>query len=116
STLVTLLFGLGWHALHRVAPNAATDRWCRSEALGPAWGRRLNGATERILAKMPPGRVRALAAGQRGDRPFYAPAALVREMDARMADVTPLYAGECVASITELARAADVVNDLAGAF
>jgi nitronate monooxygenase len=114
STLVTLLFGLGWHGLHRVVPNAATERWCRSDPLGPRWVRGVNHATERILAKMPPGGARAFVARQRVNRPFFTPVALVRGMDAAMADVTPLYAGECVTNIGSLASARDVVNELAG--
>jgi nitronate monooxygenase len=32
---VTELFGLGWPALHRLIPNAATDRWLRHDPRGP---------------------------------------------------------------------------------
>jgi nitronate monooxygenase len=112
STLVTLLFGLGWHGLHRVVPNAATDRWCRDDPLGPSWVRGVNRATERLLAKMPASGVRAFVGRQDVARPFFTPAALVRGMDAGMADVTPLYAGECVTNIRSLASAADVVAEL----
>jgi NAD(P)H-dependent flavin oxidoreductase YrpB (nitropropane dioxygenase family) len=114
STLVTLLFGLGWHGLHRVVPNAATDRWCKADPLGPRWVRRVNRATERLLAKMPPGGARAFVGRQSVNRPFFTPVALVRGMDASMADVTPLYAGECVTNIRALASAADVVKELSG--
>jgi NAD(P)H-dependent flavin oxidoreductase YrpB (nitropropane dioxygenase family) len=114
STLVTLLFGLGWHGLHRVVPNAATDRWCRDDPLGPSWVRGVNRATERLLAKMPPGGARAFVGRQTVARPFFTPVALVRGMDAAMADVTPLYAGECVTNIRSLATAADVVRELSG--
>jgi hypothetical protein len=114
STLVTLLFGLGWHGLHRVVPNGATDRWCRADPLGPRWVRGVNRSTEWLLTRMPAGGARVFIEHQRVDRPFFTPAALVRGMDARLADVTPLYAGECVTRIRELAGAADVVRELAG--
>lgn len=112
STLVTLLFGLGWHGLHRVVPNAATDRWCRADPLGPRWVRGVNRATERLLATMPPSGARAFVGRQTVNRPFYTPIALVRGMDAGLADVTPLYAGDCVTNIRALASAGDVVNEL----
>jgi NAD(P)H-dependent flavin oxidoreductase YrpB (nitropropane dioxygenase family) len=115
STLVTLLFGLGWHGLHRVVPNAATERWCKDDPLGPRWVRGINRVSERLLAKMPPGGARAFVARQRASRPFFTPVALVRGMDAAMADVTPLYAGESVTNIRSLASAADVVRELSGA-
>lgn len=113
STLVTLLFGLGWHAPHRVVANAATDRWCAKDPLGPRWVRAVNGATDSILRRIPGG-ARAFVLRQRADRPFFTPAALVRGMDHRLVDATPLYAGECVANIGALMSAAEVVNELAG--
>jgi len=36
-TLSTMLFGLGWPLRHRVISNAATERWCRADELGPPW-------------------------------------------------------------------------------
>jgi hypothetical protein len=76
--------------------------------------RRVNRATERLLAKMPAGGAQAFVRRQRVNRPFFTPVALVRGMDAALADVTPLYAGECVSKIGSLASAAAVVKELAG--
>lgn len=45
--------------------------------------------------------------------PLYTPAALLRGMDERLADVTPLYAGRCVADITALRAASEVVAEIA---
>jgi hypothetical protein len=56
--------------------------------------------------------VNAFIARQTITRPFYSPAALVRGMDERLADVTPLYAGQCVSSISELISAGEVVRQL----
>lgn len=114
STLVTLLFGVGWHAPHRVAPNAATARWCSRDPLGPPLVRAVNRATERIANRVRARGLRAFVEHQRVGRPFFTPAALVRGMDSRLADVTPLYAGECVSQIGGLASAKDVVDELAG--
>jgi hypothetical protein len=70
--------------------------------------------TESVLRAMPARQVAAFVRSQRVERPFFSPMALLRGMDARLADVTPLYAGECVARIDRLAHAADVVGELAG--
>ncbi|HEX7668944.1 MAG TPA: nitronate monooxygenase [Polyangiaceae bacterium] len=113
-TLETLLFGLGWHALHRVVPNAATDRWCAESPLGPGWVRAANRATEPLTRRLPSRHVKAFVERQRIGVPFYTPVALLRGMEARLADVTPLYAGECVARVRALAAAADVVTELGG--
>jgi len=114
ATLVTLLFGLGWHALHRVVPNAATERWCSRDPLGPRFARGVNARTEWLLKNGGEAGMRAVVKRQSVRLPFYSPAALVRGMDAKLADVTPLYAGECVSDIGELASAGDVVKELAG--
>jgi hypothetical protein len=59
--------------------------------------------------------VTQLVSMQRVGVPLYSPAALTREMDPAHADVTPLYAGECVARIETLRPAADVVRELGAA-
>jgi NAD(P)H-dependent flavin oxidoreductase YrpB (nitropropane dioxygenase family) len=112
TTLVTYLFGLGWHARHRVVPNRATERWCANDPEGPAWLRAVNRAAEPLARRLPGRTVNAFIARQTVSRPFYSPAALVRGMDERLADVTPLYAGQCVSSISELVSAGEVVRQL----
>jgi nitronate monooxygenase len=112
-TLVTLLFGLGWHALHRVVPNAATDRWCARDPLGPSWVRALNATTQPLLQRLPASAQRGTIGAQRVERPFYTPSSVLRGMDERLLDVAPLYAGECVTQITALRPAAEVVAELA---
>jgi nitronate monooxygenase len=115
STLVTRLFGLGWDALHRVVPNAATDRWCAGDPLGPRWVRALYRVTEPVTRLLPPSRAGRFVTWQRPERPFFTPVGLVRGMDPRLVDVTPLYAGECVTHLRELVSAAAVVRELAEA-
>ena len=112
-TLVTLLFGLGWHGLHRVVPNRATERWCAHDTLGPRWVRLANRSTQPLAKLLPPKRIGSLVRRQTLETPFYTPAALVRGMDAALADVTPLYAGECVAQIHGLMSAAEVLREIA---
>ena len=113
-TFETLLFGLGWHALHRVAPNAATDRWCARDPLGPQWVRALSRGIGALAKLAPPSAVGYAVARQRLDRPFFSPAPMVRGMDERLVELTPLYAGECVTQIRSLMGAADVVRELSG--
>ena len=112
-TLVTLLFGLGWHGLHRVVPNRATERWCARDELGPPWVRFVNRSTQPLAKLLPATRIRGMVRRQNLGMPLYTPAALVRGMDAELADVTPLYAGQCVARIDVLKAAADVVREIA---
>jgi len=111
-TLETHLFGLGWHALHRVVPNAATRRWCEHDPLGPRWVRGLQRATEWTSKWMSARSVEKLLAAQRVDRPLYGPVPLLRGMNPEWADVTPLYAGSAVTEIRDLRPAADVVREL----
>jgi nitronate monooxygenase len=113
SSFVTLLFGVGWHALHRVAPNRATLRWCAEDPLGPRWVRAVNRAAQ-AFGRVLPNRASLMALKkQRVERPFFTPTPLTRGMDARLVEVTPLYAGECVARIDRLQSAADVVREIA---
>jgi NAD(P)H-dependent flavin oxidoreductase YrpB (nitropropane dioxygenase family) len=111
-TLETHLFGFGWHALHRVVPNAATRRWCRGDPLGPIWVRRLQRATEWTARYTSAGAALQLVAAQRVSVPLFSPVALLRGMPAEAAEVTPLYAGQAVAQIRALRSAADVTREL----
>jgi NAD(P)H-dependent flavin oxidoreductase YrpB (nitropropane dioxygenase family) len=113
TTLVTLLFGLGWHGVHRVVPNAATRRWCEHDALGPRWVRAMNRATQALTRVLPASVERRYVPRQRISLPLYTPAALLRGMDERLLEVTPLYAGQCVTKIAELLPAAAVVSEIA---
>jgi NAD(P)H-dependent flavin oxidoreductase YrpB (nitropropane dioxygenase family) len=112
STLETLLFGMGWHALHRVVPNLATERWCARDELGPKWLRAATRILEPLTRLAPPRAAEQVIALQRVDRPLFSPIPLVRGMKAGLVEVTPLYAGECVTRIRELRSAADVVREL----
>jgi nitronate monooxygenase len=112
SSFVTLLFGMGWHALHRVVPNRATERWCANDPLGPRWVRAVNRTTEIVGRWLPPRASRAAVERQRVERPFFTPTPLTRGMDERLVEVTPLYAGKCVTSIDRLESAASIVRDI----
>ncbi|MGN6371720.1 MAG: nitronate monooxygenase [Solirubrobacteraceae bacterium] len=112
-TRETLLFSVGWHERHRVVPNAATERWCRGDSLGPHAVLGLNRALAPLLRRLPPSASAATITRQSVSLPLYGPASILRGMDERLVDVTPLYAGETVKRIDSVVPAADAVKALA---
>lgn len=111
-TFTTLLFGAGWPMLHRVAPNAATRRWCRQHPRGPRWVQHLEAASGPIGRALPVGRLHHFAALQRSAIPVFTPALALAGMPAASVDRTALYAGESAARITDVIAAAEVVARL----
>jgi NAD(P)H-dependent flavin oxidoreductase YrpB (nitropropane dioxygenase family) len=111
-TLLTELFGVGWPAPHRVVPNAATARWLSKSPLGPSPVRALNRVTSPLASRLPASAQRRLAASQTAHRPFFGPIAPTADGPAGLVDAGPLYAGECVASITDVRDAGVVVREL----
>lgn len=113
-TVRTELFGLGWpDAPHRVIPNAATRRWLRGDPRGPAWIRLANRATQPVASRIPDAvQLRALKA-QRPRSPLFSPQPPTDDGPENLLDAGPLYAGETVARIADIAPAADVVGRLA---
>jgi NAD(P)H-dependent flavin oxidoreductase YrpB (nitropropane dioxygenase family) len=112
-TLETYLFGLGWHERHRVVPNAATERWCRAGSLGPAPVLAFERWTAPLLRRLPPAASAASLRTQRPSVPLYGPASLLRGMDERLVEATPLYAGETAMRIETIVPAAQAVAELA---
>ena len=112
-TLVTELFGAGWPAPHRVMPNAATARWLGRDPRGPAWVRMANGLTAPVLARLPPGMQSRLAGGQRTGIPLLGPAAATAGDGGNLIEAGPLYAGQCVARISDIRPARELVLELA---
>lgn len=112
-TLLTELFGAGWPAPHRVIPNAATRRWIKRDARGPAWLRTANRIAAPMLSRVPPGVQSRLAASQTPGMPLFGPAAATAGGD-NLLEAGPLYAGECVARIDDIRPAGELVRDLAG--
>jgi nitronate monooxygenase len=114
-TLDTLLFSVGWSDRHRVLPNAATERWCRGSERGPRAVVALNRLLAPALRRLPPGVTGAAVRRQRVALPFYGPSAVLRGMDERLLEVTPLYAGACAREITSVLPADAAVRALAPA-
>ncbi|MEQ8511650.1 MAG: nitronate monooxygenase [Algiphilus sp.] len=115
-TLLTDLFGFGWNAPHRVVPNAATRSWCRKDAQAPRWLSGMNSLFEAPSRLLPLRAGETLIRWERPSLPFFGPFPLTRQMPADRREVAPLYAGACVAEMTELRPAADVVRELGEAF
>lgn len=112
-TLATLLFGLGWPLLHRVVPNAATDRWCGRDELGPGWVRALGRLSARTSRILPVSAVDPLAALQRPWLPFFSPALPLGGMPDASVDRAALYAGETIHRLHDVVPAAEAVARLA---
>jgi nitronate monooxygenase len=113
-TVLTELFGVGWPAPHRVIPNAATARWLRRDARGPAWLRAANRVTAPVLSRVPAGVQSPMAAAQKPGMPLFGPAAPAVGWGDNLIDAGPLYAGECVARIDDIRPAGELVRELAG--
>ncbi len=123
-TVETKLFGLSWPERHRVLPNAATERWDREAAAGPAPGRATaalgraaalaTGVTAPLAKVLPLGAAGPMASLQRVGVPLFGPAPPLAGMPDRLLEVTPLYAGEAVRDIRHVVTAADAVRALSG--
>lgn len=112
-TLDTELFGIGWPLRHRVIPNAATDRWCRTDERGPAAVRaatRLSAPLGRLTPLAAMGRLAAL---QRPALPFFSPALPLAGMPDASVDRCALYAGETARRIHDVIPTAQAVERLA---
>jgi nitronate monooxygenase len=113
ATLLTELFGLGWpDAPHRVVANAATERWLQRGARGPGWIRTVNRLTRSAAARVPGAlRARALSA-QRSSWPLLSPQPPTDDLPPSLVDAGPLYAGESVRRIDDIAPAGELVARL----
>ena len=112
STILTELFGLGWPGPHRVVPNAATERWLRSDARGPALNRLLNRLSAPGGRWMPPSMQGSVARAQRPGSRLLSPVPPIDDGPETLVDAGPLYAGESVLRIRDVRSAAEVVRDL----
>jgi nitronate monooxygenase len=113
-TLETQLFGLGWPMRHRVVPNAATERWCRTGTLVP----RGLGLLQRLsvpIARLPMSLTAATIKAQRAGLPIFGPSPPVAGMPESVVASSALYAGETAMRIESVLSAADAVRALAGA-
>jgi NAD(P)H-dependent flavin oxidoreductase YrpB (nitropropane dioxygenase family) len=115
-TLLTDLFGFGWPAPHRVAPNAATEGRLRAPGAGRGEHRRgpaLNRALNRISAPSarysPAALQRRLVVAQRPGSRLLTPQSATDDGPETLIDAGPLYAGETVRRIGDVRPAAEIV-------
>lgn len=111
-TIDTRLFGFGWHARHRVVPNAATERWCRRSDDGPRAVGALNRVTEPLGRRLPLSVLTFAPKIQHPRVPLLSPGPALAGMPERVVDSTPLYAGECVSGIESVIPAERAVAEL----
>jgi NAD(P)H-dependent flavin oxidoreductase YrpB (nitropropane dioxygenase family) len=112
STMVTTLFGVGWPMRHRVVANAATQRWCSRDELGPRWVRQISRATAVAGRHLPLSALDPLAARQRVGIPLFTPALPLAGMPAESVERSALYAGETLHRIDAVLPAEQAVAKL----
>jgi nitronate monooxygenase len=110
-TMETTLFGLSWPLRHRVVPNAATRRWCRSDGTAKALPAALN-AGSRWLAVLGYLDAGALIRVQSPALPVFTPLAPLNGMPSSSVDSGALYAGDTALRIGEIVSAQQAVADL----
>ncbi len=113
-TLETRLFGLAWPMRHRVVPNAATERWCRRDGLGPRPVRMLQSLSV-PLSRLPMSLMSSTILTQRAGLPVFGPAAPLADMPERVVEASALYAGETALRIGSVLSAGEAVSLLSGA-
>ena len=111
-TFRTMLFGLGWHAPHRVVANAVTRRWCHDDGRAKLAPRMIN-ACSGVLAKLPDRAIMPVLRMQTPTLPMFSPIAPTIGMPESAVDRTALYAGETVLRMTSVISARQAVTDLA---
>lgn len=114
ATLETTLFGLSWPARHRVVPNAATDRWCRSGGTVRRLPAVVNALSAPTARWTPENSEKALLRMQRVAIPLFSPAAPLEGMPGHWVDRAALYAGESALRIDRVLPASQAVAELAG--
>ena len=106
-TVLSEVFGMGWHAKHRVIENEAQRRWAGKGWLGTA-----QRVTAPVLGRVPMTAQSKLVGTQRPGSPMLSPQPALAGWPDRLLEATPLYAGETVARVNDIRPAADVVRDL----
>lgn len=108
-TLLTELFGFGWPAPHRVAPNAATERWLGGDPRGPRLHRALNRLSAPTARFAPAASQARLARAQRPGSRLLTPLGATDDGFSNLIDAGPLYMGQTVARIDTIKPAAEIV-------
>lgn len=110
-TMETTLFGVSWPLRHRVVPNAATRKWCRSDGTAKALPAVINAAS-RWLAVLGYLDANALIRLQSPALPVFTPLAPLRGMSNSSVECGALYAGDTALRISGIVSAEQAVKDL----
>jgi NAD(P)H-dependent flavin oxidoreductase YrpB (nitropropane dioxygenase family) len=111
TTVETTLFGFSWPLRHRVVPNAATRRWCRSDGTAKALPTALN-TSSRWLAVLGYFDAGALIRLQSPRLPLLTPLAPLNGMPDSSVDSGALYAGDTALRISNVISAQHAVSQL----
>ena len=111
-TLSTMLFGFGWPLRHRVIHNAATERWCRVDELGPPAARLVNRLSAPLGRAVPLDMLGKLVVHQRAGLPLLTPALPLVGMPGHTVDSSALYAGQTVGRLDDVIPAEEAVARL----
>lgn len=109
-TLTTMLFGFGWPLLHRVIPNAATDRWCAES--GASRVDAVTRFTAPLGRALPLSAMGRLLQAQRARLPIFSPGVPLAGMPADVVETSALYAGETLHRLHDILPAAEAVERL----
>jgi NAD(P)H-dependent flavin oxidoreductase YrpB (nitropropane dioxygenase family) len=111
-TIRTTLFGLSWHAPHRVIANAATRRWCDSDGTVKRLPELIN-ARSGVLARLPDWVGPSITLLQSPRLPLFSPIAPMVGMPDSFVDRSALYSGESGLRMTSIISARQALRDLA---
>ena len=111
-TIRTTLFGLSWHAPHRVIANAATRRWCHSDGTVKRLPELIN-ARSGVLARLPDRMGPSITLLQSPRLPLFSPIAPMVGMPDSFVDRSALYSGESGLRMTSVISAPQALRDLA---
>lgn len=113
TTVVTSLFGFGWHAPHRVLQNSATEKWLPPDGTPPGWIHPINKGAAVFSKYMPDSLQNFFYKSQSKRMPIYTPMAPNKTMNfVSSIDYSALYAGACVSEINTILPAADIVTEI----
>lgn len=111
-TLVTTLFGFGWHEQHRVLENKATKKWLSEKCELSLSISMINKMAE-IVAKYIPDKVQAyIYSRQRLGCPFYTPILPNTHMEKPNIQYAAMYAGKCVSHLNSIETVDDIVKEI----
>lgn len=113
NTIVTTLFGMGWHAQHRVLVNKATIKWVNNQGEIPTIISLINKSVEPFSKHIPLSIQTKIHQLQSGRLPFYSPIVPHSQLLAPKIEYSALYAGQCVKHLANILPAELIVKCLA---